>query len=95
MIWLAALITPLTASGASGGARATPVRRIAVEPPRLWAKIASRLSEEAWGTAVPLLPAEAGGSLAGSAAISVAVGAGDGALLGRWAAARASIRCWV
>src|SRR4051812_10239928 len=43
-------------------------------PLRLWAKICSRLRCEAWGTAVPLLPAEAGGSFDGSAAISAAVG---------------------
>src|SRR3954453_5934491 len=84
MIVLAASIAPLTASGASGGGRATPVRRIAAlgSPPRRWAKISSRLRFDLWGTVVPLVPAEAGGSFDGSAAISAAVGAVGGVASG-------------
>src|ERR1700746_3961513 len=85
MIMLAALTAPLTASGASGGARATPVSRSAVEPgspARRWAKIASRVRLEAGGTVLPLLPAEAGGSFEGSAATSAAVGTLGAAVAG-------------
>jgi len=87
---VAALIAPLTASGASGGGRATPVRRIALDPPRLWAKISARLRCERWGTVVPLLPAEAGGSFEGSAAISAAVGTAGAAGFGDGCGAVAS-----
>jgi hypothetical protein len=72
---LALSITASTAGGASGGARAMPVRRIEVDsPPRLWAKIFRASAASLRGIVVPLVPAEAGGSFEGSAAISAAVG---------------------
>src|SRR3954447_11498720 len=96
MIVLAASIAPLTASGASGGGRATPVRRIAAlgSPPRRWAKISSRLRFDLWGTAVPLVPAEAGGSFEGSAAISAAVGAAGAAAAGAGLVWGAVVSIW-
>jgi hypothetical protein len=71
-IWFAALIALLTASGALGGASATPWRRIALRlagrlptPAIVWAFIDFR-APPLGGANEPLVPAEAAGILDGS-----------------------------
>jgi len=92
---LAALIAPCTASGASGGASAIPVRRIAVDSPPptgTWAKSLPVAAPCSFGWA-PLVPAEAGGIEDGSPATGLGAGGGAGAARFDSASTRARAFC--